>query len=134
MLTDEFNDGFDRARRLSGATHRWQLWSTKARLTVNVWGIARWCHEWSVGTGEDGGVDAKHVAGNQGVRQRARERRIAVHGGDADQIRVVVGHHQREDVIVSWVAVDDHRGAIGGGTHGRTLAHPPPPPCFILHA
>ena len=90
---------------------------------MNVWGVARRCHQRAVGASEDGGADAEDVAGDQRVWQRARERCIAVNSGDADQIGVVIRDHQGEDVIVPWVAIDDHRGALCRCGHGRTLAH-----------
>ena len=88
----------------------------------------------SICSGEDGGADAKDVAGDQGIWQRAREGCIAMHGGDADQVRVMIGDHEREDIVVPRVAVNNHRGALGRAGHARTLAHPSASLCPILHA
>jgi hypothetical protein len=84
VLADEFDDGFDSAHLLSGTTNWGKLRATKARLSMNVWGVAWWRYKGSICSGEDGGADAKDVARDQGIWQRAREGCIAMDGGDAD--------------------------------------------------
>ena len=73
-------------------------------------GVTRRRNERSVSTGEDRGADAEDVARDQRIWQRARERRIAMDGGDADQVGVVVRDYQRENVIVPRVTVNDYGG------------------------
>ena len=99
---------------------------------MDMRGITWWRNERSVSAGEDRGADAEDIARDQRIWQRARERRIAMDGGDADQVGVMVRHYQRENVVVPRVTVNDYGGALCGGAHARTLAHPPLAPCGIL--
>ena len=124
MRADEFNDRVYRVRLLSRARYRGNLWSAETGLTMDVRRVTWWCDQRTLGAGEYGGADPKDVARDQSVRERARERRIAMHYGDPKELRVVVRHHHGEDIVMTRIAIHDHRWARGRLRHLRMLHAP----------
>ena len=68
----------------------------------------RFCDEWTGAAGVNRDVETQQVAHHEGVVGGALERRIARDGGDADELHVVGGGHDRHRVVVAGVAVEQH--------------------------
>ncbi len=97
------------SRPSSGPRRRGQVGAVEAALAVDHRGRSRLGQQRSLGAGVDGDVDPQELAHDQRVVGRAVERRVAGHGGDAEQLAVPGRDDDGDRVVVTRVAVEDHR-------------------------
>ena len=102
---------------------RGQVGAVEAAVAVDERGRVRLGDEWTGAAGVHRNVETEQVAHHEGVVRGALERGIAGDGGDADEVRVVGGGHDRHRVVVAGVAVEQHT-CLHGPSMSSPVLHP----------
>ncbi len=84
-----------------------QVGAVQPTLAVDEAGEPGRCDERPSSAGMHAAAEVEQIAHDTGVVGRTVERRVAGHRGDADQIGVAVGDHDRDHVVVTGIAVED---------------------------
>ena len=103
------DDELDGVAAVEGPRRRGQVGAVEPALAVDHRRRSRLGQQRSLGAGVNGDVDAQELAHDQRVVGRAVERRVAGHGGDAEQLAVPGRDDDGDRVVVTRVAVEDHR-------------------------
>ena len=88
--------------------------AVEAALAMHVPGELRFGDQRPFGAGVHGGVELHRVAHHAGVVRGALERGVPRHRRDAQQVGRVGGEHDRDRIVVAWIAVE-HDAATAGG-------------------